>query len=69
MSADLLIALTKARIALIIAGLAWTVGLVPAWPTRIALAVLVLAALLFDAVVDEQHARAKPPPARFDTAA
>ncbi|MFF9631756.1 hypothetical protein [Streptomyces fradiae] len=69
MSADLLIGLTKARIALIIAGLAWTVGLVPAWPTRAALAVLVLAALLFDAVVDEHTSRAKPPPRPYDTAA
>lgn len=69
MSADLLIGLTKARIALLLAGLAWLFGLTPAWPTRIALAVLVLTALLFDAVIDEQHARAKPPPRPYDTAA
>ncbi|GGU52435.1 hypothetical protein [Streptomyces lavendofoliae] len=67
---DLLAALTKARVALLIAGLAWLFGVAPAWPARVGLAVLVLAALLLDAAIDEQKARTKaPPPAGYRTAA
>lgn len=53
----LMIAATRARVALLIAGLAWLVGLqVPAL-VRLLIAALVLVALAFDGVVDQGYAR------------
>ncbi|WP_330172998.1 hypothetical protein OG875_04965 [Streptomyces sp. NBC_01498] len=55
MNIGLLIGLTRARVALLIAGLAWFVGLTPDLHVRIGIAVLVLVALAFDGLVDEQR--------------
>lgn len=46
--------LARLRIALVIAGLSWLFGVVPPMWMRIGLGVLVLAALVLDAVIDEQ---------------
>ncbi|UNZ20607.1 hypothetical protein [Streptomyces sp. 891-h] len=57
MNISVLIAATRARLALLIAGLAWFVGLDAPAPVRIAIAGLVLAALVFDGAVDEGRVR------------
>jgi hypothetical protein len=53
MSIALLAGLARLRIALMIAGLSWLFGVVPPLWMRIGLGVLVLAALVLDAVIDE----------------
>lgn len=55
MNIGLLIGLTRLRVALLIAGLAWFAGLAPTLPARCAIGVLVLAALVFDGLLDEQR--------------
>ncbi|WP_405848107.1 hypothetical protein [Streptomyces niveus] len=55
MNIGLLIGLTRARVALLVAGLAWFFGLAPDFPARLAIAGLVLAALAFDGLLDEQR--------------
>ena len=57
MNVSLLIAATRARVALLIAGLAWFVGLEAPAPLRIVIAGLVLVALVFDGAVDEGRVR------------
>lgn len=57
MNIPLLIAATRARLCLLIAGLAWFVGLEVPAPVRIVLAGLVIAALVFDGAVDEGRVR------------
>ncbi|MGA5869275.1 hypothetical protein [Streptomyces cinereoruber] len=66
MSAEWLAGLTKLRVLLIFAGLAWFFGLDAHLGMRIAIGVLGLMALLFDGVLDEQrHTRtATVPPQR-----
>lgn len=54
MPVTLLAGLARLRIALMIAGMAWLFGIVPPPPMRILLGVLVVAALVLDAVIDEQ---------------
>ncbi|MFF6847109.1 hypothetical protein [Streptomyces antimycoticus] len=49
----LLAGLARLRIALMIAGLSWLFGVAPPMWMRIGLGVLVLAALVLDAVIDE----------------
>jgi hypothetical protein len=56
-----LIAATRARLALLIAGLAWFFGIEAPAPLRIALAVLVIAALVIDGAIDEGRVRTAPP--------
>jgi hypothetical protein len=67
----LMIAATRARVALLVAGLAWLVGLDAPPLTRVVVGVLVLAAIAADGWVDEQRARhaTKTTAGRFDTAA
>lgn len=48
-------ALGKLRVVVLIAGLAWLAGLTPPWPARAAIAVLVVAALVIDGVIDDQR--------------
>jgi hypothetical protein len=61
----LMIGLTRTRVALLVAGLAWFVGLTPSFAVRLALAGLVLVALAFDGVLDEQRIqRAQPAPTK-----
>lgn len=55
MNIGLLIGLTRLRVALLVMGLAWLFGLAPSLGTRIAIGVLVLAALVFDGLLDEQR--------------
>ena len=55
MSAEWLAGLTKLRVLLIFAGLAWFFGLDAHLGMRIAIGVLGLTALLFDGVLDEQR--------------
>lgn len=55
MNIGLLIGLTRLRVALLVMGLAWLFGLAPSLGTRIALALLLLAALAFDGLLDEQR--------------
>lgn len=55
MNIGLLIGLTRARVALLVAGLAWFFGLTADFPARLAIAGLVLAALVFDGLLDEQR--------------
>ena len=55
MNIGLLIGLTRLRVALLIAGLAWFAGLAPTFPARLAIGALVLAALVFDGLLDEQR--------------
>lgn len=69
MPAELLLVLTKARVALIIIGLTSLFGITPNWVSRVAVFVVVLAALVFDSLVDEQRTRTKAPPPRYSTAA
>jgi hypothetical protein len=63
---NLLIGLTRARVALLVAGLAWFLGLAPSLPVRLAIGVLVLVAITFDGLVDDQRIRgtATVPPQR-----
>lgn len=58
MNFSLLIAATRARVALLVAGLAWFVGLEVPAPVRLLIACLVLVALVFDGAVDQGYARA-----------
>jgi hypothetical protein len=51
----LLVGLTRARVALIVMGLAWLVGLTPGVGMRCLLGALVLVALAFDGLLDEQR--------------
>ncbi|MGW7597250.1 hypothetical protein [Streptomyces antimycoticus] len=53
----LLAGLARLRIALMIAGLSWLFGVVPPLSMRILLGGLVLAALVLDAVIDEDKIR------------
>ncbi|MFC8273771.1 hypothetical protein ACFUJR_14860 [Streptomyces sp. NPDC057271] len=65
MTADWLVGLTKLRVLLIFAGLAWFFGIEFAWPMRIAIGLLALAALLGDGLLDEQRIKtATVPPQR-----
>lgn len=62
----LLAGLARLRIALMIAGMSWLFGIVPPMWMRILLGLLVLAALILDAVIDEDkirrhYVRAKEP--------
>lgn len=57
MPITLLAGLARLRIALMIAGLSWLFGIVPPVWMRILLGVLVLAALVLDAVIDEDKIR------------
>lgn len=54
---NLLIGLTRARVALLVAGLAWFIGLAPSLPVRLVIGVLVLVAITFDGFVDDQRIR------------
>lgn len=54
---NLLIGLTRARVALVVAGLAWFIGLTPPLPVRIAIGVLAVAAIAYDGLVDDQRIR------------
>lgn len=74
MTIGLLIGLTRARVFLLVAGLAWLVGLNVGLGVRLAIGGLVVAALLFDGFVDEQRiqrAPSKAPPSadRYRTTA
>lgn len=60
MNVSLLIAATRARLCLLIAGLAWFVGLEVPAPLRIVIAALVAAALIFDGAIDEGRIRTTP---------
>ncbi|WP_144385741.1 hypothetical protein [Streptomyces sp. SAJ15] len=67
MSLAFQIALGRARVAVMVAGLAWFVGLDPPWWLRLMIAALVVASLIFDGAIDDQRiTRAvldtKPPP-------
>lgn len=67
MNISVLIAATRARVALLIAGLAWFFGLQVPAPVRIVIAVLVLVALVFDGAVDEGRVRTAPDHDRHKT--
>jgi hypothetical protein len=70
MSAELLLVLSKTRIALTVIGLTSFIGITPNWISRSAVFVVVLAVLIFDSTVDEQRTRAaKFPPPRYSTVA
>lgn len=72
MQLGLLIGLTRARVALLIAGLAWFMGLSAPLGIRILLAVLVLAGIAADGAVEDQRDRqatAPTPPDDYRTAA
>jgi uncharacterized membrane protein YqjE len=56
-SIGFLIGLTRARVALIVMGLAWLFGLHAPPTIRITIAALVTAALLLDGLIDEQRIR------------
>ncbi|MFE9886853.1 hypothetical protein [Streptomyces scopuliridis] len=58
----------RARIAILVAGLAWLFGLAPPPGTRIALVALVAAAIVLDAWLDQQHPRSPRIPAQRTTA-
>lgn len=60
MNFGLLIGLTRARVALLIAGLAWFVGLDAPLAVRVLIAVLVIAGVTGDGWVDEQRIRHRP---------
>ena len=62
-----MIAATRARVALLIAGLAWFVGLEVPAPVRLLIAVLVLVALAFDGAVDQGYARTAAASHRHNT--
>lgn len=62
-SIGLLIGLTRARLALLVAGLAWFVGLMPDLGIRLAIAGLVVVAVAADGWLDEQRiTRTSTPP-------
>lgn len=67
MNISLLIGATRARLALLIAGLAWFVGLEVPAPLRIVIAGLVVAALVFDGAIDEGRIRSTPDRDRHTT--
>ncbi|WP_327223018.1 hypothetical protein OG229_02420 [Streptomyces platensis] len=71
MQLGLLIGLTRLRVALQIAGLAFFVGLDASIGIRILIAVLIVAAVVFDGAVEDQRIKIPAPrPARdYDTAA
>jgi hypothetical protein len=69
MNFGLLIGLTRARVALLIAGLAWFVGLDAPLAVRVLIAVLVIAGVAGDGWVDEQRIRHQPAPDRTRTPA
>ncbi|MGA4864128.1 hypothetical protein ACPB9J_15925 [Streptomyces lavendulocolor] len=69
MTSELLPVLSKARIAFIVVGLTSLLGVTPDLITRLAVFVVVLAALVFDSLVDEQRARTKAPPPEYRPAA
>ncbi|MEU3990121.1 hypothetical protein AB0F24_17390 [Streptomyces platensis] len=71
MQLGLLIGLTRLRVALQIAGLAFFVGLDASIGIRILIFVLIVAAVVFDGAVEDQRTRIPAPrPARdYDTAA
>lgn len=62
----LMIAATRARVALLVAGLAWFFGLDAPAVTRVAIGLIVLAALVMDGFVDEQRYRRGPVPSQRD---
>lgn len=68
MPITVLVAFGRARVALMVAGLAWLVGLDAGWPARLILAGLVIAATAFDALVSDHTGVAlhklKVPPGR-----
>lgn len=53
----LMVAATRARLCLLIAGLAWLVGLQVPGLVRLLIVALVLVALVFDGVIDQDYAR------------
>lgn len=57
MNFGLLIGLTRARVALLIAGLAWFVGLDASLAVRVGIAALVVIGVAGDGWVDEQRIR------------
>jgi len=62
---NLLIGLTRARVALLVAGLAWFLGFNPPLAVRIVIGILAVAAIAFDGLVDDQRVRtATVPPQR-----
>ena len=67
MNISLLIAATRARLCLLVAGLAWFVGLEVPAPVRIVIAGLVLVALVFDGAVDEGRVRTEAASHRHNT--
>ncbi len=71
MQHGLLIGLTRLRVALQIAGLAFFVGLNASIGIRILIFVLIVAAVVFDGAVEDQRAKipAPRPPRDYDTAA
>jgi hypothetical protein len=68
MPITVLVALGRARVALMVAGLAWFVGLDTGWPARLILAGLVAVATAFDALISDHTGVAlhkiKAPPGR-----
>lgn len=60
----LMIAATRARVAVFVAGLAWIFGLVPPAGIRFAVIALVIVAIAGDGWVDEQRIRHHVPPQR-----
>lgn len=62
----LLTSLTRVRVAMVIAGLAWFVGINTSVLIRLVLGVLIAIAVAFDAVIEDQrttrHPSAKPEP-------
>ncbi|GES27900.1 hypothetical protein AB0G60_02740 [Streptomyces angustmyceticus] len=70
MQLGLLIGLTRARVALLIAGLAWFVGLDAPIGIRTLIALLILAGIAADGLVEDQRTKIPAPaPTRYDTAA
>lgn len=71
MQLGLLIGLTRARVALLIAGFAWFVGLDASVGVRILLAFLILAGIAADGLVEDQRTKtpAPAPTTGYDTAA
>lgn len=53
MKTDLIIALTRARVAVLVAGIAWLFGVMPPPGSRIILAVIVVAAIVFDGWIEQ----------------
>jgi hypothetical protein len=64
---SVLIAATRARLCLLIAGLAWFFGLQVPAPVRLLIAALVLVALVFDGAVDEGRVRTEAASTRQNT--